>query len=186
MLGRSVMRGWFEHWGWDGDGPVYDHGFAFSYAEVASPPDIAEDAAAEIAAVEPGTIVVFKLCFVDFWASSAGEVDANVDECLGYASRVVDAAEERGVRLVLGNALPKVRGETTAALLDAHALYNAGIEELARGRDDVVVLDLHGALVGHDGALAKGLAVSPEDSHLNDEAYSLLDGELYEALESLR
>ncbi|MDH4140604.1 MAG: hypothetical protein OEV43_08545 [Coriobacteriia bacterium] len=185
MMGRSVMYGWFDHWGWDGQNPVSDHGFTFHYAKLASPPQIGEDASAKIAQAAPGSIVFFKLCFVDFWASSESDVNGNVDECLAYARTAAQAAQERGVALILGNALPKVQGETTPALVETHQRYNDGLKALASEYHGVVVFDQYSLLISEDGSLAKGLSVSPGDSHLNDVAYDLLDAELLNTLGSL-
>ncbi len=50
MMGRSVMGGWFEHWGYDWNEPVTRDGYLLYYREVATPPDIGTDAASAIAA----------------------------------------------------------------------------------------------------------------------------------------
>ncbi len=186
MMGRSVIYGWFVHWGWDGNGTVDFHGFDMAYAELPSPPDIGAAAAALIAKRPQGSVVFFKLCFVDFWASSQGDVDANVKECLGYAREAVEEARQVNVKIVLGNALPKVRSETTPALVKAHQRYNEGLVELAAEYENAVVFDQYSLLVSADGSLTKGLAVTADDSHLSDLAYQLLDEALLETLNSLK
>ncbi|MDP2183023.1 MAG: SGNH/GDSL hydrolase family protein [Actinomycetota bacterium] len=185
MLGRSVMRGWFDYWEWDGEDPVLDRDYAFYYAELASPPDIGKSAAGYIAQVPDGTVVFFKLCFVDFEANSSADVSARLKENVGYARQVVKATKGRDITLVLGNALPRVTGETTRELVDLHKKYNAELDKLAEGNKNVHVFDLYGTLVSQGGALPKGLAVSPEDSHLNGVGYAVLDEEFFPFLGKL-
>ncbi len=187
MLGRSVMRSWFDHWRWDGRGPYSHSGYFFYYAEVDTPPAIAESAAGYIARAPDGTVVVFKLCFADFEAHSASDVESKLAENLGYVRQVVDAAEVRGIKLILGNALPRVAAETTAELVDLHERYNDELDAIAAAKADVYVLDLYGPLVSaHGSVLARGLAISPSDSHLNGLAYQELDVELRATLERAR
>lgn len=183
MMGRSVMAGWFEHWGYDGSGPVLEDGYALYLREVSGPPDIGRDAAGAIAALPDGTIVVFKLCFVDFWAADSADVSANVEENMGYVREVEAACAARGLPLVVGNALPMVRGEMTPGRAQAHRAFNEALAAFAAEKGpDVTVLDLYGTLAGSDGSLPRGLALSPDDSHLNDVAYLELDDELFGVL----
>ena len=132
-----------------------------------------------------GTIVFFKLCFVDFWASDSSEVDENLAETLGYVDEVLAAAEGRDVVVILGNALPQVRGDTTQALVELHRAYNAGLEERAAANGNVYVFDQYSFLAGSDGPLPRGLAVDPGDSHLNSTAYVMYDEELLALLDSI-
>ncbi|MDZ4063317.1 MAG: hypothetical protein U1E22_01505, partial [Coriobacteriia bacterium] len=144
MLGRSVMRGWFDYWKWDGGDPVLDRSYAFYYAELASPPDIGKSAADYISQIPDGTVVFFKLCFVDFEAHSSADVKARLGENAGYARQVVKATKGRDITLVLGNALPRVTGETTRELVDLHKKYNAELAKLAKENKHVHVFDLYG------------------------------------------
>lgn len=184
MLGRSVMQGWFSHWDWNGRDPVLRDGYALYYAEVEGPPGIARSAGSWIEQVPDGTIVVFKLCFVDFEADSSGDVEAKLAENAGYAEEIVAATRGRDITLVLDTALPRVVGETTPALAELHRRYNERLTALATANEGVYVLDLYGALES-DGALPRGLAVSPDDSHLNDVAYQVLDEELFGLLDGI-
>jgi len=186
MMGRSVMEGWFAHWGWDWESPVLRDGFVLYYQDLPSPPEIGTTAAAEIAEVPDGTVVFFKLCFEDFYADTEADVGPALAESVGYARTVVDAVSGRDVTLVLGNALPKVRAQTTPALVTLHQRYNAELEALAATNDNVVVFDQYSILVGHDGALSKGLALAADDSHLNNVAYEALDAEFFPMLKGLQ
>ena len=185
MLGRSVMQGWFDHWGRDGDSPVSRDGYTLRYGEIASPPDIARSAEDRIANTPDGTIVFFKLCFVDFESYSSADTEARLAEDLGYVSQVVDAAHDRGCVLVLGTALPRVRAETNPDLTELHERYNAELEAIAADRPDVRVFDLYGTLAAPDGSLDADFAASPEDSHLNDRAYDALDAEFFALLDGI-
>ncbi len=184
MLGRSVMRGWFDHWGYSGSGPVTVEGYALYYGEIAGPPDIATSAIEKISQVPDGTTVFFKLCFVDFEAYSADDVEARLAENAGYAEQVVAATRGRDITLILGNALPRVAGETTPELAELHEGYNRRLDELAQAEENVHVFDLYGNLATN-GVLPKGLAVSPDDSHLNDVAYSVLDEAFFTQLDEI-
>jgi hypothetical protein len=185
MMGRSVMRGWFDHWGWDGDGALEREGRVFEYAELASPPDIASSAADYIEQAPEGSVVFFKLCFVDFEAYSNQDIDARVDENVGYVRDVAAAAAKRDMVLIIGNALPRVRGETSAELRKLHRRYNDELEALAAGEADVYVLDLYGTLATANGALDARFAISPEDSHLAESAYEELDAQLFALLDEI-
>ena len=185
MLGRSVMQGWFDHWGRDGDSPVSRDGYTLRYGEIASPPDIAGSAGERIANAPDGTIVFFKLCFVDFESYSAADTEARLAEDLGYVTQVVDAAGERGCVVILGTALPRVRAETNPELTELHERYNAALEAIAADRPDVRVFDLYGTLAAPDGSLDADFAASPEDSHLNDRAYDALDAGFFALLDGI-
>ena len=128
MMGRSVMYGWFDHDDWDGRNELRREGYWFFYGELETPPTIADSADAYIAEVPDATILFFKLCFDDFYASDDSEIEGNLAENLGYVEQVVATANERDMILILGNALPKVRVHTTPALVETHIAYNDALE----------------------------------------------------------
>ena len=185
MMGRSVMEGWFSYWGWDWETPVRDRGYVFYYYNLDGPPGIGSDGAAQVAEAPDGTILFFKLCFDDFWASNDSDVGPMAAEALGWVDEVIAAAEGRDVTLIIGNALPKVRSDTTPALVNQHRAYNAGLEERASMHGNVWVFDQYSVLAGSDGSLPKGLSVSPGDSHLNTTAYAALDAEFVPLLDEI-
>ena len=179
VLGRSVMTDWMAHWGGDASTPALFAGHEMHFREVEGPPGIADSAAAAIAEAPEGSTVLFKYCFVDF---NGGDHTGEIDAYLRDVARVADAARTRDVRLILGTALPKVRGETTPELVAEHREFGRLLEEFAAGRraagQDVVVLDLNALLADDDGSLARRYAVSAGDSHLSLAAYETLDDAL--------
>lgn len=186
VLGRSVMTGWMEHWGADASGTASLDGYAITFREIEGPPGIGRSAADAIAAAPAGSTVLFKFCFVDF---NGGEYADELDTYMAYVAEVAEAADAAGVRLVLGTALPRVEGETTQALVDEHREFGRRIDGFSADRREagqaVAVLDLNSVLVDDGGALQRGYAVSPGDSHLNDAAYDALDTALLNTLDDL-
>ncbi len=186
VLGRSVMTGWMEHWGSGGSDVASLGEYTITFREVEGPPGIARSAADAIGAAPAGSTVLFKFCFVDF---NGGEYDGELEAYVEDVARVADAADSAGVRLILGTALPRVKAETTPALVDEHREFGRRITEFAAERrgagQTVVVLDLNTVLIDDEGALQSRYAVSSGDSHLNDAAYDVLDTALLNTLEDL-
>lgn len=183
LLGRSVMQGWFDHWEWNGENPVVREGFALYYGELDSPPAIAQRAVEYVRNVPPTTIVAFKMCFVDFWARTPADAAVNLEENLGYVQEIVDAAEARGIRLVLMTALPETSANTNAALLDLHNDYDDALFRMAQEHDNVWVFDIRETLADQTGALYRGFATAPGDAHLTVVAYLELDDALFPFLD---
>jgi hypothetical protein len=188
MCGRSVLDGWFEHWGWDGDpGKAVSFGsFSLVYREMECPPDIVDGAigvARESAGKGNGTLF-FKLCFEDFEGGDENAARDNLEANEGMIGDVVRAVvEEEGLVLILGNALPMVNEYTDEWLIWNHREYNSFLAGLAAeygGR--VFVLDLYGVLAAPGGWLRPEYAAEEYDSHLNEAAYDALDDILMEML----
>ncbi|MEW6554405.1 MAG: SGNH/GDSL hydrolase family protein [Actinomycetota bacterium] len=188
MCGRSVLGGWFDHWGWDYDpmNPVRFDGHYLVYREMDVPPGIADTAAdaARAAAGAGVRTMFFKLCFADFTGGDEDSARENLRVNQGIIRDVVESAvEEEGLTLILGNALPMVREYTDEWLVWNHREYNRFLEELAvdyGGR--VIILDLYGTLAAPEGWLLPRYASDPYDSHLSGAAYDALDSELEEVL----
>ncbi len=191
MCGRSVLGGWFDHWGWGWDpaDPASFHGYSMYYHEMESPPGIADTARGVIEdlADKGGGTVFFKLCFADFEGGDRDNAEANLERNQEIVRAVVDAAVEAGnVFLLLGNALPLVREYCDQWLVDNQRRYNAFLEGLAESHPGrIVVLDLYGTLAASGGWLKPEYAADPYDSHLNDAAYRALDPVLEKALSAL-
>ena len=188
MCGRSVLGGWFDHWGWDYDpqNPVRFGRYYLVYREMEVPPGITDSAAdaARTAAAAGSQAVFFKLCFVDFVGGDEYGARDNLQANNGIVRDVVETAvEEEGLTLILGNALPTVREYTDDWLVWNHREYNRFLDELASGSGGkIVILDLYGTLAAPEGWLLPEYAADPYDSHLNDAAYEALDAELGEIL----
>jgi len=188
MCGRSVLGGWFEHWGWDYDyeNPVRFGSYDLVYEEMDVPPGIVDTAVdvARDAAESGGGTIFFKFCFEDFVGGDEYEARENLEDNERMVSEVAEAVvDEEGLTLIIGNALPMVREYTDEWLVWNHREYNRFLEELADtygGR--VVVLDLYGTLVTSGGWLRPEYAADAYDSHLNDAAYDALDAKLAEIL----
>ncbi|MBI2570167.1 MAG: hypothetical protein HYV63_24455 [Candidatus Schekmanbacteria bacterium] len=185
MLGRSVMAGWFAHWGSDTSSAVSFAGRTLHYGSLDSPPGIADSGCGYVDGVEAseGWLVFFKLCFEDFAGGTREEAEANLSANKAYVDQVVSCARNRGISLLLGNALPKVAADTDAELVWNHEEYNAYLRQLDEAADDVRVVDLYGRLANSAGELRSDYSVDPYDSHLKDAAYRSLDGELSGAMD---
>ncbi len=181
MCGRSVLAGWFEHWGWDWDPdhPVYLSGFRLYYHELQTPPYIVDSALPVIKRVSDGVggIIFFKLCFDDFEGGDEYSARENLRRNQAYIQSVVRAVvDERGLPLILGNALPKVQGYTDQWLVWNQREYNRFLTEMERNhKGKVRVLDIYGALATPGGWLRAEYATNAEDSHANGAAYTQLD-----------
>lgn len=180
MLGRSVMAGWFDHWGWDGES-VSREGFVLRYGELAGPPDIADSACAYIADAPPGSIVFFKFCFVDFSAGDRETADAELAEREEQARRVAECAATRPVTLVFGNALPQTASQSNPVLVDEHRRFDEWLREFAN-ENGAFVVDLNSELTDGAGSLRAEFASGPDDAHLTDVAYEALDEALFPVL----
>ena len=189
MCGRSVLGGWFEHWGWDYDyeNPVRFGSYDLLYEEMDVPPGIVDTAieAARAAAESGGGMLFFKFCFEDFVGGDEYEARENLEDNMRMIGEVVEAAvEEEGLTLIIGNALPMVREYTDEWLVWNHREYNRFLDELADASGGrVIVLDLYGTLSASGGWLRPEYAADAYDSHLNEAAYDALDAKLAEILQ---
>jgi hypothetical protein len=183
MLGRSVMGGWFSHWGAD----PFSHGrFTLAYHELESPPDIVARTERIVDSITTGQnpVVFFKLCFVDFEGGDSATAQANLDRNLGYVQQVYDhTVTGRGLRLIVGNALPQVVRDHNTWLAWNHRQYNQRLLDFAAAHADVKVFDLYSVLSDANGDLRSDYATSSDDSHPNDAGYAALDGPLFTLLE---
>jgi len=106
MCGRSVMAGWFSHWG----GSSCAQGrFTLGHHEVMPPPDIAANVCAwldSLIFIDLPPVLFFKLCFVDFVGGDSLTAQENLDRNVDYVDSVYAAARRRSLRMIVGNALP--------------------------------------------------------------------------------
>lgn len=186
MFGRSVMAGWFEYWGSDVSRPVKKQGYILEYKNLYEPPDIVssfEEYINDLSANEK-PITFFKFCFVDFHGASQEEASNNLAENKKYIEEVYRIAKNKGLKLIIGNALPKVAAETDSYLKWNHKQYNKWLFELEKKYPkDIIIFDFYNNLVDSSGNLRRDFAVDNYDSHLNKEAYNVLDKEFFKLLE---
>ncbi|MCI0503138.1 SGNH/GDSL hydrolase family protein [Candidatus Micrarchaeota archaeon] len=171
MLGRSVAYGWSEYMGleWQEDESYVGEyeGKTFRYLHMDYPPDIDDSAIRAIGAYDYD-IVFFKLCFVDF-GTEYGDMLADDKQ---YIQNIYnEAVVNRHKKLIVGNALPQVPGDTTPGLRQNHQEYNRWLADFAATHDGVYVLDLYGMLADGSGSLNSAYATSYEDSHPNRAGY---------------
>jgi hypothetical protein len=185
MLGRSVMNGWFSHWESDPGQPYYRDRFVLQYHEIQGPPDIVTSVAAIVDSLtmSENPVVFFKFCFVDFEGGDSQAAQTNLDRNLGYIQQVYDTASHRGLRLILGNALPQVSRYTDSWLVWNHRQYNQRLGDFAAQHQNVKVFDLYSVLSDANGALKAAYATSSDDSHPNDAGYTALDVPFFAFLE---
>lgn len=181
MLGRSVMAGWFDHWGWDGDdeSSVYFHDYSLYHRYVDGPEgdgDNMVNSAHSIMNALPGgdKAVFFKLCFVDFSGGSTEEADANYERNISIVENVYNVAHGKGINLIVGNALPQVASATDSYLVANHRKYNQWLNDFAENHSDFYVFDMYGTLSDSSGNLKSGYATG-DDSHPNSAGYDALD-----------
>ncbi len=183
--GRSVLYGWFEHLGWEGDPavPVRFEGVDFYYREMSCPPEITDDARAVIKRAGEGGRVFFKLCFADFEGGDEWTARENLRRNQGIIDELVEYSRKfPGQVLLLGNALPVVSEYCDSWLVWNQRSYNRHLEELASANPQVVVVDLYGALAAGDGSLQPRFACSRDDSHPSAAGYAAMDGAMRAAL----
>ena len=175
MNGRSVMGGWFEHWGYNYEGPVREHGYSLDYKEL-NAEDMAGSFRDNVSDLPAGSVVFFKFCFEDFDGENLDELEATVDE-------VIDIAKERGLKLIIGNALPMNEEGGSKELVSEYKKYNAFLEGKASENPDVRIYDFYSVLAGPDGFLKPEYDTG--DSHPNDDAYTELDATFFPLLDQV-
>ncbi|MBU1177594.1 hypothetical protein KJ903_00065 [Patescibacteria group bacterium] len=186
MLGRSVMGGWFEHWGAD-DGVYIKDRFTLEYRELESPPDIVKSVEKIMKKLpaEKKDIVFFKFCFVDF--AGEGSANTNLEQNKKYIEDVYKVVvEEHRAKLIIGNALPQVMNDNDIYLVWNHQQYNAWLKEFWQQHpDDVTIFNMYKQLASDMGALKSEYAADEYDSHLNTKGYEALDKPFWEMMENL-
>jgi hypothetical protein len=189
MCGRSVLGGWFYHWGWQGDqaAPAAFAGWNLYYHEVESPPGIVDDARRVIREAGPGGIVFFKLCFADFEGGDRQTAEANLARNKQIIDEVVQASRQQpGQVLLLGNALPVVQSSCDQWMVENQRAYNDYLESLtAMSSIRIAIVDLYGTLATPEGYLNPQYASDPYDSHPDEDGYDALDPVLRAVLATL-
>jgi hypothetical protein len=129
-------------------------------------------------------VLFFKLCFVDFVGGDSGTAQENLDRNIVYVDSVYAAARGRGLKMIVGNALPQVVSATDQWLVWNHRQYNQRLLDLAAEHPDTLqVFDLYGVLSDSAGNLKSGYATGADDSHPNEAGYTALDSAFFPLLE---
>jgi hypothetical protein len=187
MLGRSVMEGWFAHWGWDHQNPIKKGRFTLEYHEISPPPDIVNSVKQTMdnLPAEKKDIIFFKFCFDDF----EGDVDANsnLERNKKYIEEIHQiVVENHQAKLIIGNALPKVIKNTDIYLVWNHQQFNSWLNDLWKEHpENVTVFNMYDKLSNEMGALKKEFTDDLSDSHLNDRGYEALDESFFDILGNL-
>ena len=210
MAGRSVMRQWFQYRNYP---PVLSRyavrfpwpipwreyakeDFHFRYVQIVQPdPEGPVDAYGReaLAALrrqvggERFDALFFKLCYIDFRDRRLRD-DGTRKELLGRMQTLLEKvhafARERGMALLLGNALPVQAPTEHGQRLRRE--YNAWLAEYGAKHGDVAVFDQFGLLTDDAGRLRRDFARGRFDNHLNDRAYAVLEEALFRTLAGLR
>lgn len=191
LFGRSVLEAWFYHWGWDGEAatPVSRSRFKMFHHYLAGPEGDGVNTIADFRAqvnefsVADSPVVFFKLCFIDFAGGDSAEAQANLARNTRLVDSLAAIVAGRGLRLIVGNALPKTESEHDAWLGWNHLRYNAHLAALAQANPGrVFVLDLYGTLTDPaTGCIRHQYRTGESDAHPNAAGYWALDP-VYDAL----
>jgi len=178
MNGRSVMGGWMESWGFSWEGPVEKNGYFFDYKELDASElgNMSGSFAGNVDGLPAGSVVFFKFCFADFSGDNLSTLEGIIDE-------VVNTAREKGLRLIIGNALPVRKQDSPDGVVTEYKKYNEFLQATAAANPDVWIYDFYGVLAGSDGYLKPEYDTG--DSHPNGKGYAALDLTFFPFLEGV-
>jgi hypothetical protein len=208
MAGRSTMDQWFKSWNWPqlihqhaiwrkwpipytklARGPVY-----LELAEVPTPKFTDDpatngqnmfDAVAQHADPSRYDAVFFKFCFIDFDARemNADQRRQKLRQMTGLVEKVHAMTRQRGLKLILGTALPVQRPLPEALALRKD--FGLWVQDYTKARQDVAMMDLNGPLADETGRLRPEFARHQLDDHVNWRGSRQLDPVLFESLNAL-
>lgn len=202
MAGQSTMKLWFKHWNWPyplrlkttyKNWPIGYQKYSkdnvyYEYYRLAGPRSkdplkpFGQDMVTTFVAVLESNkfdAAFFKFCFLDFIIDEE-KAQKRYGDLIRVVEEVAEAAGKRGVKLIVGNALPlPTPSEPTVKLQER---FNAWLTEFAAKHDDVIVYDLYTPLIDDSGRLRDGLSRGDGDPHLHDKAYSILDKSLFSSV----
>lgn len=189
MLGRSVMSGWNDHWSRNNGQPFKDAGFNLYYSDIDSPDGMMDSVKGRLDEDKgKAEIIFFKLCFDDFQSGDKATAVDNLKRNKGLVQKAYQiVVVDHGKKLIIGNALPKVKDATDKDLIWNHKQYNQWLNEFASTHSgQVFIFDEYGVLAGLDGSLKSEYASAGDDSHPNDDGYDALDGPFLALLQSTK
>lgn len=123
----------------------------------------------------------YKFCFVDFGDNSIKDQESEEQRFLNMTDlvrKIHTLTKMKNMKMILGNALPTLTpGEYGQEL---RLRYNHWAKDYTNKNEDMILMDLYGTLSDKNGQLNKkySLDLSDMDSHLNQDAYTLLENEL--------
>ncbi len=208
MAGRSTMHQWFKSWNW----PYLLHRYSiwrpwpipfqryakgryyFDVVPVPTPalsddPDENGrnmfDAVAAQADPQRYDAVFFKFCYVDFQDGTLTPElrPARFKQMTSLVSNVHAMARQRGLRLLLGTALPVQQPAAESNALRRE--FSDWVRSYAEGHADTAVVDLYAPLVDEAGRLRPEYARASYDDHVGWWGFRRLDAELFAQLDRL-
>lgn len=196
MGGRSTMELWFKHWNWPyplrikttyKPWPIAykkyaTDGIYMEFMPLNGPKSKTHEAPYGMDMVKSFEefldhdrfdAAFFKFCFVDFSVKTAVERVLRFQDMTATVAKVHEVAEKRGIKLIVGNALPlSAPSEPTLQLqLD----FNAWLKDFEASHRNVLVFDLFSRMANNQGHVRQDLARAFDDPHPADQAFSILD-----------
>jgi len=193
MLGRSVLEGWFVHWGWDWDDehPVVHDRFTLYHRYISAPWNGIDNMIDSIRIIvenipsDRNPIIFFKLCFADFEGGDQYGAETNLKRNEGIVDSVYKIVSNYGYRLIVGNALPVPSSWIDQYMVWNQTEYNQWLLSLqTQHPGEVFIFDFYGILADDNGAIKDEYTDGePDDAHPNEAGYNVLDTPFFNFLE---
>jgi hypothetical protein len=131
----------------------------------------------------------FKFCFIDFGDKSLKsdeQVDEQLDQMTDLVQKVHALTNKHDTKLIIGNALPSLDpGQYGQKLRER---FNAWVVGYGANQEDTINIELYKKLANEQGALDVKYSLDPgdNDSHLNQQAYDIMESELTQAISQIK
>jgi hypothetical protein len=205
MCGRSTMGLWFKHWNWPyplrikttyKPWPIPYKIFAnnklyLKYCELSGPRSKDKGVPfgeSMIKSFEDGLKLdkysgaFFKFCYVDYPVNSSKEKEERLSDLKNVITRVHSITHARGMKLVVGNAMPLMKPTSDTVQLQNE--FNKWLIEFTKDKKDMMILDMYKPFVDKDGKLRREMARSEDDTHLGEKAFQLLDKSFFTEIQN--
>jgi hypothetical protein len=141
------------------------------------------DAVAQHADPASYDAVFFKFCFIDFDSRemTPAQREQKMRQLTGLVEKVHTMTRSRGLKLILGTALPVQRPLPEAVRLRRE--FTDWVNAYGRSNGDVAVVDLFGPLVDGEGRMRPEYARRELDDHVNWNGFRHLDPVLFSSLD---